>query len=121
MNSPIFLDSESVMKYTQSRGLYNALVAQVNRDFTRVNLKLAFGLNPQPKELQTVIREKIYLLLMERFSEYLNVMYAVDIPERAFKNLEIKDTVDVAEQVTFLILKRELQKLELKEKYKSKD
>ncbi|MGK0495504.1 MAG: hypothetical protein ACJAU2_001895 [Maribacter sp.] len=121
MNSPIFSDSESVMNYTQSQGLYSALVAQVKRDFMRVNLELALGVNPQPKELQTVIREKIYLLLMERFPEYLNVMYVVDIPERAFKNLEIKDTVDVAEQVTFFILKRELQKLELKEKYKSKD
>jgi hypothetical protein len=119
MNIPIFSDSESVMKYTQSQGLYSALVVQVKRDFTRVNVNLALSVNPQPKELQTVIREKIYLLLMERFPEYLNVMYAVDIPERAFKNLEIKDTVDVAEKVTFLILKREFQKLELKEKYKS--
>lgn len=121
MDNFIFSDSGSVLKYTQNQGLYNALVAQVNRDFTRVNLELALGQNPQPKKLQTVIREKIYLLLMERFSEYLNVMYAVDIPERAFKDLKITDTVDVADQVTFLILKRELQKVELKEKYKSKD
>lgn len=121
MHSPIFSDSEGVIKYTQSQGLYDALVAQVKRDFTRVNLELTLCQNPKAKELQTVIREKLYFLSMERFPEYLNVMYAVDIPERAFKNLDITDAVDAAEQVTFLLLKRELQKVELKEKYKTKD
>ncbi|MFT6370528.1 MAG: hypothetical protein ACJAWH_001611 [Maribacter sp.] len=121
MDSPIFSDSESVMKCAQSQGLYDALAVQIKKDFSRVNLELVISKHPKPRELQTVIREKIYLLLMERFPEYLNVMYAVDIPERAFRNLKITDTVDVAEQVTFLVLKRELQKVVLKEKYKFKN
>jgi len=121
MDGAIFSDSQQVLAYAQLRGLYNALVFQVKKDFTRVNLSLAIVGCPESKQLQALITEKIYLLLMERFPDYLNVMYAVDIPERAFKHIEMTDTVDVAEQVTFLILSRELQKVELKEKYRSKD
>ena len=121
MEVPDFLDSNSVLAYAMARGLYEALVVQVKKDFTRVNLEIVLGDNPQPKELQIAIREKIYLLLMERFSEYLNLMYVIDIPERVFKDLKITNTVDVAEQVTFLILKRELQKVALKKKYSTKD
>lgn len=121
MEVPDFLDSNSVLAYAMARGLYEALVVQVKKDFTRVNLEIVLGENPQPKELQRSIREKIYLLLMERFSEYLNLMYVIDIPERVFKDLKITNTVDVAEQVAFLILKRELQKVALKKKYSTKD
>lgn len=119
MNGLVFSDSKSVMEYAAAQGLYEALVVQVKRDFTRANLTVALDDNPRPKQLETYIREKIYLLLMERFPEYLNLMYAVDIPERAFKFLSITNTVAVAEQVTFLILKRELQKVVTKEKYRS--
>lgn len=119
MNGTIFSDSGHVMEYARLKGLYDALVFQVKKDFARVNLELILAKDPQPKQLQTVIREKVYLLLMERFPDYLNVMYAVDIPERALKQLELTDTVDVADQVTFLILKRELQKVSLKQKHRS--
>ena len=119
MEVPSFLDSKNVLVYAKAHGLYEALLAQVKKDFVRVNLELDFDKGIQPKPFQTLIREKLYVLLMERFSEYLNLMYAVDIPERLFKDLKITDTVDVAEQVTFLILKRELQKVVLREKYGS--
>lgn len=118
MEIPGFLDSKNVLVYAKERGLYEALVAQVKKDFIRGNLELDVNKETRPEELQVLIREKLYFLLMERFSEYLNLMYAVDIPEHEFKALKITDTVDVSEQVTFLILKRELEKVTLKEKYR---
>jgi len=48
------------------------------------------------------------------FTVYLNLLYVIDVPEKAFKEIAITDAVDVAEQVSFLILKRELQKVRLK-------
>jgi hypothetical protein len=119
MEIPDFLNSKSVLAYAKAQGLYEALVVQVKKDFTRVNLELDLNKGTRPEELQVLIREKLYFLLMERFSEYLNLMYAVDIPERVFKDLKITDTVDVAEQVMLLILKRELQKVILRERYRS--
>ena len=121
MEVPSFLDSKNVLVYAKAKGLYEALVAQLKKDFTRVNLEIDLNKGIGSEELQVVIREKLYFLLMERFTEYLNLMYAVDIPERVFKDLKITDTVDVAEQVMFLIFKRELQKVMLREKYRSYD
>lgn len=121
MDDVVFTDSESVLRFALAHNLYDSLVLQIKRDFTRVNLEIALCENPLPQELETIVREKIYLLLMERFSDYLNLMYAIDIPERVFKDLEITDTVDAAAQVTFLIIKRELQKVALKEKYRPRD
>lgn len=121
MDIPIFQNGEDLMEYAKNQGMYGALVAQIKKDFSRVNLELLLAVDSQPKVLKAVLWENVYLLLMERFPEYLNVMYAVDIPEHAFKNLVITDTVDVAEQVTFLILNRELQKVSSKEKYRSKE
>ncbi len=121
MENPYFLNSTGVLTYATNQGLYCALVTQIKKDFIRVNLTIDLDEVPEPKELQIVIREKLYVLLMERFSDYLNLMYAVDIPERVFKELKLTDTVDIAGQVTFLILKRELQKVESKQRYRDKD
>ncbi len=121
MDEHKYSDSASVLAYAQLHGLYDALVIQVDKDFARVNIQLPLGKDTRPEELQTVIRDKIYVLLMERFPDYLNVMYAVDIPERYLKQLALTDPVDVAGQVTFIILKRELQKIGSKEEYKAKN
>ena len=55
---------------------------------------------------------------MEHFAEYLNLLYIVDVPEREFQYIEVTDAVEVADQVTFLILKREYQKVWYRNKYK---
>lgn len=121
MENPKFLNSTGVLTYAMDQGLYGALVTQIIKDFIRVNLTIDLQQGPEQKELQAAVREKVYVLLMERFSDYLNLMYAIDIPERVFKDVKLTDTVDIAEQVTFLILKRELQKVALKQKYGSKN
>lgn len=72
-----------------------------------------------PSKLKTLLHEKIYFLIMEKFSEYLNLLYVVDVPEKDFKQLKVTDVVEVSEQVSFLILKRVMQKVWLKEKYSS--
>ncbi len=59
----------------------------------------------------------MYRLLLDQFPDYLNLVYIVDVPESAFKEVETNDVVEVAEQVVFLIVKRELQKVGLKDRY----
>ena len=51
---------------------------------------------------------------MERFDQYLNLMYAIDVPEREFKGINVTDAVEVATQVTFLLLRREWKKIEFR-------
>ncbi|AKA35470.1 hypothetical protein [Flagellimonas lutaonensis] len=116
---PKFSDSDELLGHTKSEGLYHAILDQLNKDFTLANIDLQFGGNTPPKVLKKRLHEKLYVLLLERFSDYLNLMYVIDIPERAFKNIEPTDAVEVAEKVTFLLLGREWQKVWYKKQNKS--
>jgi hypothetical protein len=114
-----FLNSSELLQNAQENKLYPKLVAQLEKDFGLANIPVKMGLGIAPEELKSVLREKIYYLIMERFSEYLNLLYIVDVPEKAFREIQVTDVVEVAEQVSFLVLKRELQKVWSKGRYNS--
>ncbi len=112
-----FSNSKELLQTAIEEELYEKLVNQLKKDFSLANIFIDFSENIKTYELQTLILEKIYVLIMEKFSEYLNLLYIIDVPERAFKEIKVTDVVEISEQVTFLILKRELQKVWLKKKY----
>jgi len=112
--------SEALLLEITEQNLYDKLVFQLQKDFDRSNIQITFfhtEILPKPEALISQIREKIYFLLMERFSDYLNLLYVIDLPESTFKNLKVTDAVEVADQVTFLILKREWQKVWYRNNY----
>ena len=112
-----FSNSNELLKNARDNQLYPKLVAQLKKDFILANIHFQINSYILPDALQKALHEKIYYLIMERFSDYLNLLYIVDVPEKAFKNIDVTDVVEVAEQVSFLILKREIQKVRLKAKY----
>lgn len=112
-----FLDSSTLLDHAQEKQLYTKLVQQLLKDFGLANIDIDLSADMTPIRLKTVLHEKIYYLILEKFSEYLNLLYIIDVPEKAFKEIHMTDVVEVAEQVTFLVLKRELQKVWLKAKY----
>lgn len=112
-----FANSTELLKNAHENEWYPKLVSQLEKDFCLANIPIKMGVGISPDDLKTVLHEKIYHLMMERFSEYLNLLYVVDVPEKAFKEIQVTDVVEVAEQVSFLVLQRELQKVWLKEKY----
>lgn len=111
-------NSEQLMQVALDDLLFDKLMHQIEKDFVLVNIPLGISDRLNPIEFIALIKEKVYYLMMERFAEYLNLMYIIDIPETEFKNLEITDAVDVSDQVTFLILKREYKKVWYRNKYK---
>lgn len=110
-------NSIELLQNTQEQALYSKLVSQLQKDFVLANISIDISNDSTPDNLLTLLQEKIYYLIMERFSEYLNLLYIIDVPEKAFKNIDATDVVEVAQQVSFLILKREFQKVWSKEKY----
>ena len=113
-----FSDSISLLQKAQDENLYEKLVAQVQKDFALANIDI----DTLPKTigfttLKTLLHEKIYRLILEKFTDYLNLLYVIDVPEKVFKEIRVTDVVEVAAQVTFLVLQRELQKVRLKAKY----
>jgi hypothetical protein len=53
----------------------------------------------------------VFKLIQEKFAEYLNLLYIVDVSEEKIKKLDGSDTLKLSKEVTFLILQREWQKV----------
>lgn len=111
-----FQNSAELLQNAESERLYGKLVAQLKKDFGLANIAMDFspgrgGALVSPEILTTLLHEKIYVLILERFEAYLNLLYIIDVPEREVKKIQVLDAVEVAKQVTFLVLKREWQKV----------
>ena len=111
--------SIEVIQDAVAHQLYERLVVQLKKDIALANISIVLPETVTPKDLKETLHEKIYYLLLERFPEYLNLLYIIDVPEKAITNITGKDIVDLAEEVTFLILRREWQKVWFKSKYSS--
>lgn len=114
-----YSNSEMLLEIAHREKLYLKLVAQLRKDFGLANIPVEIPDNVNSKVLPSLIREKVYYLILEKFDEYLHLLYVIDVPEKAFKHIHMTDVVEVAEQMTLLILKRELQKVWYKKKYTS--
>ncbi|MBC3758124.1 hypothetical protein H7U19_06895 [Hyunsoonleella sp. SJ7] len=97
--------------------LYKKLIRQLNKDFLLANLELDLHEEVLPSSLKLVLQDTVFQLINQKFTEYLNLLYIVDVPEKEVKQLDGFDVVKLSEEVTFLILKRELQKVIFKAKY----
>lgn len=109
---------EALIEEAYDSALYTKLIQQLNKDFRYANIDLDFHDTILPTSLKLLLHETVYKLIQEKFSEYLNLLYIIDVPEHAVRALNGDDTVELAAQVSFLILKREWQKVWFKNKYK---
>ncbi|WP_299556635.1 hypothetical protein [Seonamhaeicola sp.] len=91
--------------------LYKKLIRQLNKDFLLANIDLDFHEDILPSSLKLLLHETIYKLIQEKFTDYLNLLYIVDVSEKEVKSLDGDDLVKLADEVSFLILRREWQKV----------
>lgn len=98
-------------------GLYKNLIQQLNKDLLYANVDLEFDSEVLPTSLKLILQETVYNLINERFADYLNLLYIIDVPERKVKQLDGSDALKLSDQVTFLILLREWQKVWYKHQY----
>ena len=111
--------SLELLEVVQREQLYKKLLLQLKKDFDLANVPIQISMGVTPIELKSLLHEKIYFLIVEKFPEYLNLLYVVDISENEVKKIAPSDAVDVAAEVAFLLLKREWQKVWYKAKYSS--
>lgn len=110
-------NTDLLLSEAQKELLYTKLVEQVNKDFALANEPLDFSVSIAPIELKVSLHEKVYGLIQHKFAEYLNLLYIIDVPEKEIKALNGGDIFELAEQVSFLILKRQWQKVWFRNKY----
>jgi hypothetical protein len=111
-------NADLLLQEAEKETLYVNLIAQMNKDFNLANEAVDFPLSLSPNELKIQLHEKIYRLIQYKFAEYLNLLYIIDVSEEEIKKLDGSDLVILAEEVAFLILKREWQKVWFRNKYK---
>lgn len=109
--------TDLLLSEAESESLYLKLIEQINKDFNLANEAIDFPSSTKPHELKVQLHEKIYRLVQYKFAEYLNLLYIVDVAEDQIKKLDGSDLVELSEQVSFLILKREWQKVWFRNKF----
>ncbi len=110
-------NTDLLLTEAAGENLYLKLIEQLNKDFNLANEAIDLALGSTPDELKMQLHEKIYRLIQYKFAEYLNLLYIIDVSEEEIKKLDGSDLVILAEQVAFLILKREWQKVWFRNKY----
>lgn len=108
---------ERLIDEANQLNLYKKLILQLNKDFLLANIDLDFHEEILPSSLKLVLHETVYTLIQEKFTEYLNLLYIIDVSEKQVKALDGHDTLKLSEEVSFLILKREWQKVWFRNKY----
>ena len=115
---PIPENTDFLLADAEKENLYLNLIEQINKDFNLANEGIDFPLSISPDELKIQLHEKIYRMIQYKFAEYLNLLYIIDVSEIEIKKLDGSDLVILAEQVSFLVLKREWQKVWFRNHYK---
>jgi hypothetical protein len=115
MNQP--QTTQDILDTSMQLDLYKKLIHQLNKDFLYANIDLSFDDDVLPSSLKLILHETIFRLIQEKFMDYLNLLYIIDVPEYKVKELDGSDVLLLSEQVTFLLLQREWQKVWFKQQY----
>ncbi|NNE32552.1 MAG: hypothetical protein HKN40_09295 [Winogradskyella sp.] len=116
MSLPI--NFEHLISEATSLDLYTNLIVQLNKDLLFANIDLEFDIDTLPTSLKLVLQDCVLELITSKFSEYLNLLYQVDVSEIKIRGLDGTDPLKLSEDVTFLILQREWQKVWYRNKHK---
>ena len=108
---------EDLISEARSLDLYQKLILQLNKDLLYANVDIEFDEETLPTSLKLILHETIFNLIQNKFADYLNLLYIVDVSELKIKALDGSDVLKLSEDVTFLILQREWQKVWYKSHY----
>lgn len=111
------INTDLLLSEAEKENLYDKLIEQINKDFNFANEAIDFPKSTSPEELKIQLHEKIYRLIQYKYAELLNLLYIIDVPEENMKQLDGSDTVELSEQIAFLILKREWMKVWFRNKF----
>jgi len=108
---------ERLIEEANQLNLYKKLINQLNKDLLYANVNLSFDEEILPSRLKLLLHETIYNLIQEKFADYLNLLYIIDVSEKEIRALDGNDILKLSENVTFLILQREWQKVWFKNRF----
>jgi hypothetical protein len=111
------INTDQLLSEAENENLYAKLIEQLNKDFNFANEAVDFPQSTTPYELKVQLHEKIYRLIQYKYTELLNLLYIIDVPEENIKQLQGMDTAELSEQIAYLILRREWMKVWFRNRY----
>ncbi|MFK5878487.1 MAG: hypothetical protein QM478_03205 [Flavobacteriaceae bacterium] len=108
--------SLSLLSEIESVDLYLKLIEQLNKDFILAGIEQSFCLDCTPSKLAQELHKILLRLINNDFDSYLNLLYRIDISEIEIKKLDGSNLEKMTEQIVYLLLKREWQKVWFKAK-----
>lgn len=117
MKLPIVNSTQELITQIDTRVLYFKLVKQINKDFELIGLAIEVNENKSSLDLLSQLKKIVSLLIQQNFNDFLNLLYRIDISEQQITKIINSNTVNIEDQISFLILKREWQKVWFKEFY----
>ncbi len=111
------INTDQLLSEAENENLYAKLIEQLNKDFNFANEAVDFPQSTSPDELKVQLHEKIYRLMQYKYTELLNLLYIIDVPEENIKQLQGMDTAELSEQIAYLILRREWMKVWFRNRY----
>ncbi|WP_299223106.1 hypothetical protein [uncultured Aquimarina sp.] len=102
---------EQLMEQVSESDLYPQLILQLQKDLNRAGIDYEVNKNSTFKELFLEIEQLLLEKINNAFNDFLNLLYAVDVSERDIKNCDSEESITVGRYATYLILKREWQKI----------
>ena len=111
------INTDQLLSEAEKENLYAKLIEQLYKDFNFANEAVDFPQSTTPHELKVQLHEKIYRLIQYKYTELLNLLYIIDVPEENIKQLQGMDTAELSEQIAYLILRREWMKVWFRNRY----
>ena len=97
----IYLQTFEDLIEEAKHSVYHKLVKQLNKDFLYANIDLDFDEDILPTSLKLLLHETVYKLIQEKFAEYLNLLYIIDVSEEKIKQLDGSDTLNYQNKLLF--------------------
>lgn len=105
-----------IFKKIESEHYLPKLIEQLNKDFQLANIDSVFGSELLITEVNEQLNKLIYKLITTQYDDYLNLLYRIDVSEKELALVAEVDLKENIKEISFLIIKREFQKVWFKSK-----
>lgn len=110
-------NTEELLNKIAIENLYVQLIAQLNKDFQLANVAGSFDFKVSPAQLKKELFAILLNLINNQYDDYLNLLYRIDVPESELAKLKNENLTASIEEITYLVLKREYQKVWFKHNF----
>jgi len=100
-----------LMDQVQKENLLIKLVQQINKDANLIGLDFYLSEKSTPQNIVLNLQKLIVDLINNNFSNYVNFLYRINIPEEEMLKLQGLKIEVLSEKVAILILRKEWQKV----------